>query len=304
MAEANHRKGAIFAWRYQLVSAFSLNAAKQAPSVVEGFLVRYDDGFGCVQPWAQFGQGSVGEAWQTLAAGGSSPLIDQALACCRIDGAARRRGESLWHGLKVPHSHATLTHFSQTERAYSAGFRLWKVKCGPLDLPTLGKVMAEFPDVKFRIDCNETADPQIFEPWVKDHAQAIDLIEDPYPHQRQEDWFRLANWVPLAMDRIWSENLPWIPVWKPAWNALSQSIPSKQTIVTSAMDHPIGQAWAAYQAALVDTEMICGLRTDHLFQTNVFSDVFSEWSSYWPEIAGFGLGWNEELELLPWIRLN
>jgi O-succinylbenzoate synthase len=262
------------------------------------------DGYGCVQPWRQFGHGTADEAWAILAAGGSTELTNQAMECCRLDGAARREGVSWWADLRVPDSHATLTHVIQAGAAHEAGFRIWKVKCGPRDLALLRALIAEYPDVRWRIDCNETADPTTLESWVRDHAAAIDFIEDPYPHSQILDWQRLAANVRLAMDRLWQAGENFLPVWKPAWNGLVASMPKKQTIVTSAMDHPVGQAWAAYQAARIGTEMTCGLRTEHLFESNIFSELLAQWNASWPAMSGIGMGWNDELEGLPWIRIR
>jgi O-succinylbenzoate synthase len=304
MDAKNETSTALYGWRYRLQSAHALNAAAGAPSAVEGFLLRTLDGYGCVQPWPQFGHGTADEVWAILAAGGSTELTNQAIECCRCDGAARRNGVSWWSGLTVPESHATLSHVSQASAAYEAGFRLWKVKCGPRDLAAIGELMAEYPDIGWRIDCNETADPACLEPWVREHAAVIDFIEDPYPHEKMEDWQRLATNVRLAMDRVWRADCSFLPVWKPAWNDMMLGMIKKQTIVTSAMDHPVGQAWAAYQSAGIGTSMTCGLRTDHLFETNVFSELFTKWSSAWTAISGCGMGWNDELEGLPWIRIR
>jgi O-succinylbenzoate synthase len=303
--DARHERFAVlYGWRYRLQSAHALNAAAGAPSVVEGFLLRTLDGFGCVQPWPQFGQGTAEEAWAILAAGGNTALTERAMACCRLDGAARRGGVSWWSGLKVPESHATLSHVSQADAAYEAGFRLWKVKCGPCDLDVIGELMAEYADVQWRIDCNETAEPARLEAWAREHAPMIDFIEDPYPHERVEDWQRLATSVRLAMDRVWRADLGYLPVWKPAWNGMMAGMNEKETIVTSAMDHPVGQCWAAYCAAQAGAKNVCGLRTDHLFATDDFLELMGAWSPTWPRLGGTGMGFDDLLEKIPWTRIR
>ena len=83
----------------------------------------------------------------------------------------------------------------------------------------------------------------------------------------------------------------------------------QELVVTSYMDHPSGQAFAAWEAARLDRLYpgrvgVCGLRTDHLFEAHEFSETLGPWVPQFTPPAGTGLGFDEWLEEIPWRRLN
>ena len=79
---------------------------------------------------------------------------------------------------------------------------------------------------------------------------------------------------------------------------------------TSNLDHPLGQCWAAYSAALfyadkpADVVPLCGLVTQHVYRPNAFSELLG--MSISPEFCvpgGTGLGFDDLLAAQEWKRL-
>lgn len=298
---------------YNLHAHSQLNQKNQQ-TFLRGFLLRYDDGFGCVQPWECFGHASVEEHWSACKEGReeSYPLLKQALSCAKADSDARKNGISWWADSIVPPSHATITDLAtHPEEALKRGFTTWKCKVSPATLPTIEALMSQHENVRFRLDFNETATPEQLNHWLgslPSHSKSrIDFVEDPFIYEMQK-WNALSEncGIAYAVDRDyaeWTTESRALPVWKPAWNECGK-IPRAQMIVTSAMDHPVGQAWAAYCAAIYKVTNLCGLRTDHLFEENSFTNAMGEWLPTWPVLGGIGMGFDQQLEELPWTRLR
>ena len=305
-------QGAVYGWKYRMVSRSQLNT-RSAAGVVDGFLIRAHGGFGCVQPWPVFGHSDLSEHWSALELGRRLPLLDQALACAQRDGLAREAGESWWSGCRVPQSHATITDLkTQESAAHEAGFSRWKIKAGLDDAAMIRELLEQRPGLRLRIDFNEVPSEkqmaQWGQNWPADLWQRIDFLEDPFPYN-PEAWRRFSSQrsVALAVDRALADVSvadAFLPVWKPAWMPLPGAMAAEVVVVTSAMDHPLGQAWAAVQAADIGTTQICGLRTDHLFEPDPFTSCMGSWSPEWPAPAGTGMGFDDLLENLPWTRIR
>jgi O-succinylbenzoate synthase len=74
------------------------------------------------------------------------------------------------------------------------------------------------------------------------------------------------------------------------------------------MDHPVGQAFAAWEAARLELQFpglvgICGLQTHHLFESNEFAEALGPWSPEFKAPDGIGLGFDDLLAAQPWTRL-
>ena len=64
--------------RYTLRSGAALNSASVRREF-PGALIRVDDGFAAVHPWPEFGDAELEVQLQTLAQGGTTPLLERAL---------------------------------------------------------------------------------------------------------------------------------------------------------------------------------------------------------------------------------
>ena len=292
-------------------SSHALNRRSGA-AAVEGFLICANGGYGCVQPWPMFGHPSLEDHWNALAAGVSLPLLDQAMQCAHLDAEARSARTSWWDDGKVPLSHATVTHFDEELTISERGFTHAKLKAAVADTPAILRWAERHPEIRLRLDFNELPNRAEFESWLTqipaEIKTRIDWIEDPFVFDASA-WHacQTRENVELAIDRAFSgERIVWpdVSIWKPAWQPLPTGIRTGNVIVTSAMDHPVGQAWAAYSAAQAGIENVCGLRTDHLFEADAFLEMMGPWSPAWPNIRGTGMGFDELLENLSWTRIR
>lgn len=301
----------IHAWRYRLQARAPLNRKSKALEV-EGFLLRIDGGYACVQPWPMFGHPSLEDHERALREKRSLPLLDQAFACAAADAEARRNGVSWWSDLAVPRSHATITDLAEEPpEDILAAFSHAKIKASTSITAELCAWAQRYPHLRLRLDFNEVPSEQEFVDWWKNLPESlrrrIDWIEDPFPYDASS-WQRVQETCAcsFACDRA-VESLrhcdDFWAVWKPAWQAQPVHAPDRPMIVTSAMDHPVGQAWAAYAAGRAGLNTMAGLRTDALFEPNPFSERMGAWSPDWPHIGGTGMGFDDLLEQLPWMPI-
>ncbi len=275
-----------------------------------GALIRFEGGYGCVHPWPELGDATLAEELRALSRSDAGRLGRQALACCRIDGEARRLGRSLWAGLTIPESHFTLG----ADGAVAESFRAVKVK-GGADMANLRKRLEELPaSVRIRVDCNGVLDGvdgflqfwEALEPWW----DRIDFIEDAFAYD-EGHWSQMEQRTGcrLALDR-WMGPAPEgrlrviKPAMQPDWGGRGP------LVFTSYMDHPLGQLFAAWCAAREAAERperlgLCGLVTHHLFAAdNPFLEAMGPPSPFLQPPGGTGLGWDSLLEALPWKPLH
>lgn len=181
--------------------------ARSQRRVLEGFLIRVDGGYGCVQPWPELGDGTLEEQWQALRSGGRTRLLDRAFECAKADGVARREGRSLFAGLVVPQSHATVIGKVDFAGLKAEGFSVVKLKGGrdwQEVLERMREAVAE--GLRVRVDFNGMLDGQAFLDFTRaaeDIRAAVDFVEDPVPYDAGE-WERLltqTGWR-LALDRV------------------------------------------------------------------------------------------------------
>lgn len=282
---------------------------RSAQSSVEGFLIHYAGGYGCVQPWPLFGHASLEDHWQGLAQGVSLPLTERAMSCARLDGAARAAGLSWWTGVAVPLSHATVTDLCDD---VDGEFTHAKLKASVREMDDLIAWAERNPACALRLDFNEVPSVTEMDDWLARLPQRvrerIDWLEDPFAFDAAawRSWQKHSG-LRLALDRGLSEtsaSAEWVSIWKPAWQDLPRAIPVESVVVTSAMDHPVGQAWAAFCAAQAGVKQVCGLRTDHLFAPDDFLERMGPWCPAWPDLSGTGMGFDDLLEKIPWTRIR
>lgn len=304
------------------VGALSARAAAQPR---EGVLLRGDNGgYACLQAWPELGDAPLEYELDALREGTPLRLGDRALKCMELDGAARAKGVSLFEGLRVPRSHATLTVSATPSQVYclhQKGFRVGKIKVIPKIASTVERLVnlaAMVPDWKWRVDFNCTLSPEAalkFWDTLSDAMkERIDFIEDPCAYDVNV-WQQLQDaGMPLGYDMPVAEgssiptrtSKPMMRIVKPAHHHSTTGMP----IFTSYMDHPLGQCWAAYNAALYYTDKpenevpLCGLVTQHIFKPNAFSAELG--MDVTPEFripSGTGLGFDKLLAALPWKKL-
>jgi o-succinylbenzoate synthase len=310
--------------RYRLKTRGFLNAISNRREF-EGALIEVDGGFGCIHPWPELGDPSLEKCLADLAGERRWPIVRRALRCVEFDRAARVFDESLFDEMEVPQSHATLakTDVAEIAKAVEVGFSIIKLKCGrdlPAEAKFLEAMVAEFPLLKWRLDFNEAATvhqmSELLLGLTESARLAIDFIEDPCPYS-ETTWHELhrLTGVRFAVDREAGPQsaAAQVMVIKPAVDEPfllgEAAINHRQRVVlTSYMDHPLGQAFAAWEAARLELQLpglvgVCGLQTHHLFEPTDFSEALGPWSPEFKIPAGTGLGFNDQLDALPWTRL-
>ena len=316
-------KSAIYIHRYTLRSSGVLNASSSRLEH-EGALIKVGDGHGCIHSWPELGDESLDTLLDILKNGGTTPIIGAALHCAREDALARHEGRSLFAGLHVPESHATLMMDEAFfDQAVASGFAMVKVKMGrdlARETEFILALAKRFPELKWRIDFNSSLGrgdiEQLLDNLPESFRSKIDFLEDPcgYEIKSWEELHRRYG-IALAVDHdVESATHSFnVAVLKPAVNTLNKVlehayVESRRVVYTSYMDHPIGQTYAAWCAALaaqkypsmIDT---CGLMTHGLFEPDAFTERMGAVKPAFSAPHGSGLGFDDLLEALPWRRL-
>ncbi len=310
--------------RYRLKARGFMNSISNRRDF-EGALIQIDGGYGCIHPWPELGDPTLEKCLADLTGARRWPIVRRAIRCAEYDKAARDFENSLFEEMEVPVSHATLAKADVAEitLAVEAGFTAIKLKTGR-DLAAESKFLeamaTEFPTLKWRLDFNESLTPEQAADFLLGLTEktraAIDFVEDPCPFS-ETSWneLRRKTRVKLAVDR---EAAPLsaaaqVMVIKPAIDepfllgeaAISHN---QRVVMTSYMDHPVGQAFAAWEAARLDLQFpglvgMCGLQTHHLFEPNEFTEALGPWSPEFKVPDGLGLGFDDLLAAQPWTRL-
>jgi O-succinylbenzoate synthase len=310
--------------RYRLKARGFLNAISNRRHF-EGALIRIDGGYGCIHPWPELGDPTLEKCLADLTGPRRWPIVRRAVRCAEYDQVARNFENSLFEEMIVPASHATLAtaNFPSIEAAVAAGFSIVKLKVGrdlEAESSFLQSAAVEFPLLAWRLDFNECLEMEQAIAFLQNLSEpmrrTIDFIEDPCPYS-ETAWSELYRsfGVRLAVDRESgpTSSAAQVMVVKPALDepfllgeaALQHA---QRVVLTSYMDHPLGQAFAAWEAARLELQFpglvgVCGLQTHHLFEDTEFSEMLGSWSPEFKIPDGTGLGFDDLLEALPWTRL-
>ncbi len=304
------------------VGAMSARAAAQAR---HGVLLRSQDGgYACLQSWTELGDAPLEYELDAIREGKPLRLGACALRCMEVDAEARAKKVNLFDGLQVPRSHATLTVSATPSQVYNLnqkGFRVGKLKVLPRLDVTVARLVnfaAIVPSWKWRLDFNCTLSVEetlkLWNMLAPEMKARIDFIEDPCYYD-VAGWQRLQDaGIPLGYDMpVQTEeqipsctNTPMMRLVKPARHISNKGLP----VFTSYLDHPLGQCWAAYNAALYYTDKaqedipLCGLVTQHVYRPNPFSEELGlDITPDFVPPAGTGLGFDELLPTLDWKKL-
>jgi O-succinylbenzoate synthase len=313
----------IYLWRYVLKSREKLNAVS-GRSEFSGALIRMGDGFGCLHPWPELGDPGLEDLLEELRSGEvSSGMARSAVQMASDDGYWRGRKQSMIDKVEqdIPESHATLPGCTAAvlEEAVGRGFSTVKLKSGhgfEEQLERIHGFAHRWPGLTWRFDFNEVLNKDEvlgFCRSVADYLKnRIDFLEDPCPWG-EGDWAEISqvSGLELALDREVDLHAPGhhVLVLKPVRDAIRMDFPEKRKLViTSNMDHPLGQCYAAWWAGRLASHGlrlgICGLQTHELFETNEFSERLGPAGPRFVSPGGTGLGFDDLLEKLPWKRLS
>ncbi|WP_367871495.1 enolase C-terminal domain-like protein [Luteolibacter sp. Populi] len=315
----------IWYWHYRLKSRRNLNS-RSSRKEFEGVLLKDSEGgHACLHPWPELGDPSLQKCLEDLAGPRSRSIVRRALRCLEMDGAARSVEDALFEELEVPASHATLVAANAEEvtRAVDAGFGVAKLKSGAYiekEGDLLVAMAKAHPALRWRLDFNESGEAEELAAWLKrlpeDIRSRIEFLEDPCEYS-ESTWGKLhrETRIALAVDRESSPQsaAAQVMVIKPALDepwllAEAAQEMGQRVVVTSYMDHPLGQAFAAWEAGRLALQFpglvgVCGLQTHHLFETDAFTEALGPWTPAFHAPPGTGLGFNDLLDKLPWKRL-
>jgi O-succinylbenzoate synthase len=318
----------IYIHEYLLRSGVALNSASHR-RVFPGALLRVGSGYGCVHPWPEFGDAPIHEQLSLLAQGKTTPVTAMALHCASIDGTAREADISLFQDLDIPRSHYSWSFAQDTrpqfEKVLAEGWPAIKAK-GYANYGETTRFlencarMSDDPRLLFRVDFNACLTPDDFHKFIEFMPvrvyRQLDFVEDPFPYDPALWSASRDKWgVKLALDKGWRNGTTGFDsvVVKPArrdWRTVAERHSDKPLVLTSAMDHGLGQMYAAYQAALARKEHghrigLCGLSTQHLFDADPFFERIRVTGGHMtPDLTGGGLGFGDVLEKLPWRPLT
>lgn len=315
-------------YRYTLRSRDedSLNA-RSTRSEFHGALIRVDgSGIGCVHPWTELGDASLGDELTALTVG--SPLIlgRVALECASVDGQARSKGESLFKDLSIadlPVSHWSAGPNDAPKAVAADGFDVAKLKLGA-DIEAAAERTERWAACagmkRLRLDFNAALSAERFvdfwESLSEIAQQKIQFIEDPTPFDLDQ-WQKLqrTTGAELAVDLRPGQAIDHWDGWlvlKPAvlmfnqQRHLIQAHDPAKIVFTSYMDHAIGQTWALYCASrFAEVDNLAGLLSHERFGADepFFNQIHRHGGRVEPP-SGSGLGFDDLLEGLPWKPLN
>lgn len=293
------------------------------------------EGFADLHPWPELGDLPLEVQLNELRSGRRTPLLERALVHAELDGKARVVGRNLLDGLQIPASHFLITDIDQTgpERIVALeqdGFRMVKFKCGrdrSLELRRFNRLAEGWPQsVGIRLDFNASMDVSSAARYVEAMPeilrQQIEFVEDPFAYGVQE-WTRWREQTgkAVALDRECHEmgdmqlglnaGAFQFVVIKPAVQnpELMHEILSREErqgvgmIVTTYMDHPLGQMAAAFASACFATGP-CGLLSHTVYEPTDFSEELRTEGPRLLPARGTGFGFDDLLRRQAWENLG
>lgn len=282
----------IWSWRYVLRPRTRLSALAGAKPR-EGALIRVGAGVADIHPWPELGDEPLDEQLARLARGETTPLTAASLRMAKVDGDARTRGASIFEGLVIPRSHWPADAGAVPDGFDTVKIKMWRGR--PID--------EELRRFRLRLDYNAALSAEEFLAEAIPF-DSIDFVEDPAPYDEAE-WNRIrrGTGLRLAIDRgSGTEAAADVVVVKPA----VQEVPvtTKELVITSYMDHPVGQFGAAHAAASSGIVTTCGLLTHLLYEPDAFIEQIRIDGARLLPAEGTGIGFDDLLERLPWKRLT
>lgn len=314
---------------YELHYRENYNTLGQAGSRCGALLrIIFDDGlvgYCDCHPWTELGDLPLQKQLSAFAENRRTPLLECSLYFARLDAEARHNQLSLFEGLAIPLSHQLVDLAADFKELMDQGITLFKLKAGTFpekEISTMKswvKGLGNNAGMRLRLDFNEKLSRQVFlEYWEKiplEVRHSIDFVEDPYPYEPTE-WSndQKTLGVPFAADHHAAKVLLFpesarFHIHKPAVDKTPQITGrNTQFVVTSYLDHPLGQMCAAYTAGKLkalhpDRISYCGILTHKCYKEDLFvKSVCSVGPQLIPP-QGTGFGFDTLLKEVQWQSL-
>lgn len=266
-------------------------------------------GYADCHPWESLGDLPLGQQLELLKQGRLTTLTSRSLHFARIDAKARSQGVSLFKDLKIPASHFLIADLARWQpedlpAIVGKGYKHLKIKLGQdleAEIPILQDLLKRC-ELKVRLDFNNRLTKAQFEDFLdKIDKQRIEFCEDPFPYDAASWRDIQKQGVALALDNcseraIQAESSAAYLIIKPAVQDETPflAITRQNIIVTSYLDHPLGQMAAAYVAGRIQRVnpsrlATCGLLSHSAYLENPFSRALKEGPNFSAPVGtGFG----------------
>jgi len=279
----------------------------------QGALLRFEFaegvGYADCHPWESLGDLPLHHQLELLQQGRLTTLTSRSLHFARIDAKARVQGINLFDDLKVPSSHfliPDIVRWNSEDLAdvIQRGYTHLKIKLGQdidAEVPYLQALLQQC-ELKVRLDFNNRLSKSQFEAFLsRVDKDRIEFCEDPFPYD-PVGWKEIQEQgVALALDQgseraIQKAASASYLIIKPAIQDETPFlvIHNQKIVVTSYLDHPLGQMAAAYVAGRIKrvnplSIVTCGLLSHSAYLENPFSMALNEGPDFAaPEGTGFG----------------
>jgi O-succinylbenzoate synthase len=302
--------------------------------------VKWDEdrvGYADLFPWPELGDLELAKQLEEIKEGRLSYLAEQSIWMANRDASYRKQGRLAFKDLPKLKNHFLIMDPLRVEDAtlhelQEKRFTTVKIKLGRSlkeELDWFIKVLRKFPELLFRLDFNQSINFELYRSFLEKLGRGfwprIEFVEDPFVYEF-ERWREANQWIPLAMDADfgkvkWSQvgimrsTRPFeVLILKPARTDVSKFMKRAdqhflKVAVTSSLDHPVGNfhaLWVACELKKFRPNQILdgGCISHKVYRSNVFSNLIVTHGPYLGEMMGSGIGFDQLLESLPWIKLR
>lgn len=306
---------------YELISKRPIQSKKTYTARRGALLkVEFDDGkvgYADCHPWEELGDLPLQVQLDLLKSGRCTRLTARSIYFAKADAQARANKYNLLDSRKIPMSHYLIPQLDDScldeiKKALKNGFTHYKIKLGNelvREEELVKEIIRRYPNIKLRLDFNSKLTEEqfiLFLDRMSAAIQAIDFVEDPFPFsyaawRQVQDTFKIA----LAADEYHKAayahpEAAKVLIMKPATQTLKPIETSQRMIITSYLDHPIGQVSAAYMASLAKSisanKETCGLLSHGVYQENPFAQMIEHQGPHMQAVKGYGFGFDELLK--------
>lgn len=264
--------------------------------------VEYGESFGVADlcPLEEWGDLPLEEQIREAKQGNFTPQFAIALDFATLDAEARHEKRPLL--IESPLSHLLTIPF----QPLPAGFSHIKIKLGRKLEEETEWLLSLKVNAKFRLDFNESITESAFRHFLtrmEPIYKQIDFIEDPFEYDEIK-WKKIQEDFPveLACDREMLKGINGpakVLIYKPAREKFPHKRTSQRIVVTSFLDHPIGQLAAAYTSLKVTNE-VGGFLSHRIYEPTPFSQAIDGKLNKMTIPKGYGFGFDDILQELTW----
>lgn len=299
----------------------------------EGALLKIDFGgdsigYSDCHLWPELGDPSLSDMLREIRSGNyDAPFFHAMLLNAFLDMQARSIKAPISSEEGALFNHYLITDVANIdeallERVEEEGFKQLKVKVGKRpdeELKRLALLFGGKSPFALRLDFNARLARDEYLHMARrlnECGVAIEFCEDPFPYDF-DGWCSAQEEAELsiAADRyvgklLEEKEFPFIAVIKPAVDnveLLASRLEGKRFIVTSYLDHPVGQVAAAYRALELkrrfpENDMAHGLLSHYLYEENPYAEELAARGPLFTFPKGHGIGFDELLKGEKWTH--